>query len=44
MAYQESEMEWEEFWEWIHNLEDGKVRLTRRTAKSILFFQSFYTA
>ena len=21
MAYQESEMEWEEFWEWIHNLE-----------------------
>ena len=24
MAYQESEMEWEEFWEWIHNLEDGK--------------------
>lgn len=23
MAYQESEMEWEEFWEWIHNLEDG---------------------
>ena len=22
MAYQESEMEWEEFWDWIHNLED----------------------
>ena len=38
MAYQESEMEWEEFWEWIHNLEDGKVlEVTFETESSFGF-------